>query len=98
MEAGSPKNWAVAWKTTQPPAREAHEDAFWAQFEDSSGNFVRVRITAQELRSFGRGASTKAILRAILETYVEKHGAPQGEIEPNDLGEGLQGLKEAFRK
>jgi hypothetical protein len=99
-------NWAPHWKTTQPPTKEALKDASWAEFEDDSGNCIRVRITAQELKDFGqvpsqlqqKGRHTEQVLRAILETYVTKHGVPSREIDAEDLGSDLATLKLEFTR
>ena len=99
------RNWALDWKTTQQPRKET-KDAFWAEFEDASGNCIRVRITAQDLKEFGQAASelqrkgehTEQILRAILETYVTKHGLPSHEIDAQDLGSDLATLKHQFTR
>ena len=52
------KNWAPDWKTTQPPQKEQLIDAFSAEFEDASGNRVKVRITAQDLKRFEQAPLT----------------------------------------
>lgn len=99
-------DWAPDWKTTQGLTKEALKDASWAEFEDDSGNCVRVRIRAQDLKDFGQAPSqlhqkarhTEQVLRAILETYVTKHGVPSHEIDAQDLGSGLATLKLEFTR
>jgi len=98
------KKWAPGWKTTQPRTRESNRDAFWAAFEDAAGQTIRARISAQELKDFGKPSTdleqeslhTEQVLRAIVETYFTKHGMPSGEIEPADLGSDLQDLRTQF--
>jgi len=98
------KKWAPDWKTSQQPTRENSEDAFWAEFEDASGKSVQVRITAQDLKEFGqappelerKGHHTEQVLRAILETYVEKHGKAVPNIDAQDLGYDITILKRKF--
>lgn len=100
------KQWAPEWKTTYGPEKEKNKDAFWAEFEDPSENTVCVRITIQELKAFGdepdtfkeKGERTEQVLRAVLETYVRKHGIPAGEIDTRDLGNDLAALKREFAK
>ena len=100
------KNWALHWKTTQPPTKEQLIDATWAEFEDASGNCIRVRIAAQDLNGFGKapselqqkGQRTEQILRAVLETYVTKHDVPSGEIDAQVLGSDLATLQRKFRR
>ena len=102
------RNWAPGWKTTQPPIRERQPDidAFWAEFEDASGNTVQVRITAQDLKEFGEAPEqlqqkrqhTEQVLRAILETYVREYAIPTTKIDAKDLGSDLSALKRQFRK
>lgn len=98
------KHWASGWRTTQPPTRDANRDAFWAEFENDDGKSVRVSITEQELRGFGKPPEelnqkrqhTEAVLRAILETYVARYGIPNTVIDARDLGADLQSLKQEF--
>lgn len=100
------KNWAPKWKTTQRPKKEQLIDATWAEFEDDSGNRVQVRITAQDLKQFEqaplqlqqKGKHTERVLRAVLETYVTKHGFPSHEIDAQDLGSDLEILKSEFTR
>ena len=100
------KSWAPGWKTIQPPRRETHKDASCAEFEDATGNTARVRITPQELKTFGdapeelqaKGQHTEQVMRAVLERYVKEYGIPQGDIEPSDLGPHLAPLRQEFRK
>ena len=99
------KNWATEWKTTYGPEREKNDrDVFWAEFEDDSNNTVRVRITIQELKEFGKAPEnlqekrqhTEQVLRAILETYISKRGMPTAEIDARDLGINLTTLRREF--
>jgi len=92
------KNWAPDWKTTYGPQKEHGRDAFWAEFEDASGNCVCVRITAQDLKEFGKAPDTEQVLRAILETYVREYAIPTTAIDAKDLGSDLSDLKRQFRK
>ena len=100
------KQWAPEWKTTYGPQRECKRDVYWAGFEDDSNNTVRVRITAQELKEFGKAPDaleercehTEHVLRAILESYVREHGIPAGQIDARDLGEHLPALRGKFAK
>lgn len=99
------KNWSLGWKTTQPPIRETQTDAFSAEFEEASGNTVRVRITAHDLKDFGKGPEslegrshhTEQVLRAILETYVKEYGKTPADIDARDLN-SLGRLKHEFRE
>lgn len=95
--------WAPAWTMTDPPKREENRDAFSAKFTGPTGETVRVRITGQALRDFGKvsddfeekAARTEQVLRAILETYVSEQGTPPAEIDAYDL-RSLGGLKRRF--
>ncbi len=98
------KSWAPEWKTTYGPEKEKTRDVFWAEFEDDSNNTVRVRITIQELKKFGKAPEnlqekrqrTEQVVRAILETYISKRGMPTAEIDARDLGIDLAVLKREF--
>ncbi len=99
------KSWASEWKTTYGPEWERNDrDIFWAEFEDDSNNTVRVRITIQELREFGKAPEsfeemrkhTEQVLRALLETYVSRHEIPATEIDAQNLGSDLAKLKREF--
>jgi hypothetical protein len=100
------KQWAKGWETRQAPQRDGQCDAFFAEFTDSEGNSVRVEIQIQDLREFGKAFQdfrdearhTEEVLRAVLETYIQKLGKPPVVINAKDLSMyGLGKLKKDFR-
>ncbi len=99
------RKWAPDWETCSKLERD-ERGAYSAEFKDTSGNTVRVSIPEVELHDKNWGPKpeklpdiarrTEAILRAILERYVQKHKTPPREIDARDLLNDLWKLRREF--
>ena len=101
------RRWAKEWQKLEAPKNDASSDALFAEFTNAEGNSVRVEITIQDLKDFGdaprdlsaRAQHTEQVLRAVLETYIQKLGRPPAVINAKDLSmHGLDKLEKDFAK
>jgi hypothetical protein len=101
------KRCAKEWQTRQAPKKDATSAAFFAEFTDGRDNAVRVEITIQDLKDFGQAPQdlsakaehTEQVLRAVLETYIQKLGKPPAVINAKDLSmHGLDKLENDFAR
>lgn len=94
---------AVTQQGSKVVGREQNTDGVFMELRKNAEKLVRVHIGAVELKAFGeapngdKAAHSERVLRAILETYINKIGEPPSDIYPRDLAAHLHPLQNQFR-
>jgi hypothetical protein len=102
------RTWAANWTGVDQGAgiiakREPELDGLFAEFR-SAGRLVKIHASQHELAAFGEArngdkqAHAERVLRAILETYIDRFRDVPANINARDLGKHLYPLQIEFQR